>query len=81
MDEQYLYHAPCHDPIKSNDSAAVIAKIMNSEVISNDRCCGEAGTFAVARPDITSFLWIATAQIPGRQDIFDPLMMEWGDGG
>jgi FAD/FMN-containing dehydrogenase/Fe-S oxidoreductase len=51
-DEQYLYHAPCHDPIKSNDSATVIAKIMNSEVISNDRCCGEAGTFAVARPDI-----------------------------
>jgi hypothetical protein len=36
----------------SNDSATVIAKIMNSEVISNDRCCGEAGTFAVARPDI-----------------------------
>jgi hypothetical protein len=29
-DEQYLYHAPCHDPIKSNDSATVIAKIMNS---------------------------------------------------
>jgi len=25
---------------------------MNSEVVNNDRCCGEAGTFAVARPDI-----------------------------
>lgn len=50
--EQYLYHAPCHDPIKSDDSSKVISKIMNSEVISNDRCCGEAGTFAVARPDI-----------------------------
>ncbi len=50
--EQYLYHAPCHDPIKSDDSSTVISQIMNSEVISNDRCCGEAGTFAVARPDI-----------------------------
>lgn len=50
--EQYLYHAPCHDPIKSGDSSAVISKIVNTEVISNDRCCGEAGTFAVARPDI-----------------------------
>ncbi|CAC9548034.1 FAD/FMN-containing dehydrogenases [uncultured Gammaproteobacteria bacterium] len=50
--EQYLYHAPCHDPIKSDESSTVISKIVNSEVVSNDRCCGEAGTFAVARPDI-----------------------------
>jgi Fe-S oxidoreductase len=50
--EQYLYHAPCHDPIKSDESSTVISKIMNSEVVNNDRCCGEAGTFAVARPDI-----------------------------
>ncbi|SMN13346.1 FAD/FMN-containing dehydrogenases [Bathymodiolus heckerae thiotrophic gill symbiont] len=50
--EQYLYHAPCHDPIKSKDSAVVISEIMNTKVINNDRCCGEAGTFAVARPDI-----------------------------
>jgi Fe-S oxidoreductase len=50
--EQYLYHEPCHDPIKSGDSSEVIAKIVNSQVISNDRCCAEAGTFAVARPDI-----------------------------
>ena len=25
---------------------------MGSDVISNDRCCGEAGTFAISRPDI-----------------------------
>ena len=50
--EQYLYHAPCHDPIKSEESSNLISKIVNCEVISNDRCCGEAGTFAVARPDI-----------------------------
>ncbi|CAC9613928.1 FAD/FMN-containing dehydrogenases [uncultured Gammaproteobacteria bacterium] len=50
--EQYLYHAPCHDPIKSKNSNTVISEIMNSDVVSSDRCCGEAGTFAVARPDI-----------------------------
>ncbi len=50
--EQYLYHAPCHDPIKSEDSSKVISKLVNNEVINNDRCCGEAGTFAVARSDI-----------------------------
>ena len=51
-DENYLYHAPCHDPIKSDDSAKVISKIMGVDVSNNDRCCGEAGTFAVARSDI-----------------------------
>ncbi len=51
-DEKYLYHAPCHDPIKSGDSADVISKIMGSDVTNNDRCCGEAGTFAVGRADI-----------------------------
>ncbi|SMN01236.1 FAD/FMN-containing dehydrogenases [uncultured Candidatus Thioglobus sp.] len=30
----------------------MISQIVNTEVVSNDRCCGEAGTFAVARPDI-----------------------------
>ena len=51
--EQYLYHAPCHDPIKSDDSQNVISAIMGTDdILNNDRCCGEAGTFAVARPDI-----------------------------
>ncbi len=51
-DEQYLYHAPCHDPIKSDDSKKVISKLVNQNVVSNERCCGEAGTFSVARADI-----------------------------
>jgi Fe-S oxidoreductase len=52
--EQYLYHTPCHDPIKTGNSAGTISKIVNSAVIDNDRCCGEAGSFAVARPDIAA---------------------------
>ncbi|HBA96067.1 MAG TPA: FAD-linked oxidase, partial [Gammaproteobacteria bacterium] len=36
-DEKYLYHAPCHDPIKSGDSADVISQIMGSDVTNNDR--------------------------------------------
>ena len=51
-DTKYLYHAPCHDPIKTGNSADVISQIMGSDVTNNDRCCGEAGTFAVARADI-----------------------------
>ena len=50
--QKYLYHAPCHDPIKSEDSAQVVSRIMGADVTQNDRCCGEAGTFAVSRADI-----------------------------
>ncbi|SFV68080.1 FAD/FMN-containing dehydrogenases [hydrothermal vent metagenome] len=51
--DKYLYHAPCHDPIKSSiGSEMVINQLMGIEVINNDRCCSEAGTFAVSRPDV-----------------------------
>lgn len=50
---KYLYHAPCHDPIKSSvGSETIINELMGNEVVNNDRCCAEAGTFAVSRPDI-----------------------------
>lgn len=49
--EKYLYHTPCHDPIKE-DSTQVISEFMGAKVKDSERCCGEAGTFAVARPDI-----------------------------
>jgi len=50
--EQYLYHAPCHDPIKSKNSTQLISEIIGTNVIPNDRCCGEAGTFGLSRADI-----------------------------
>ncbi len=53
---QYLYHDPCHSPIKTASPIKVTSKIMGKTVIQTDRCCGEAGTFAVSRPDIASQL-------------------------
>lgn len=50
---KFLYHAPCHDPIKSKDSTQLISEIMGTQVVKNDRCCGEAGTFGVSRNDIS----------------------------
>jgi FAD/FMN-containing dehydrogenase/Fe-S oxidoreductase len=51
--EKYLTHTPCHNPIKTADSNAVIAEIMGVESVNeSERCCGESGTFAVARSDI-----------------------------
>ena len=51
---QYLYHEPCHTPMKTHDSIAVANKLLTSDVKMTDRCCGEAGTFAISRPDIAS---------------------------
>ena len=50
---QYLYHDPCHTPMKKYNPVSVAKALVNSEVQLSDRCCGEAGTFAVARPDIS----------------------------
>jgi FAD/FMN-containing dehydrogenase/Fe-S oxidoreductase len=51
---KYMYHEPCHTPMKTYASAKVTQALMGEEVPLNDRCCGESGTFAVARPDIAT---------------------------
>jgi FAD/FMN-containing dehydrogenase/Fe-S oxidoreductase len=55
---RYMYHDPCHSPMKSHDPLEVVNTLMHGEgagrIEKNDRCCGESGTFAVARPDIAT---------------------------
>lgn len=55
---RYMYHDPCHSPIKSHDPLTVVNTLMNAEangrIEKNDRCCGESGTLAVTRPDIST---------------------------
>ncbi|MBM4191614.1 MAG: DUF3683 domain-containing protein [Gammaproteobacteria bacterium] len=55
---RYLYHDPCHSPIKSYEPLKVVNQLVNSDangrVAKNDRCCGESGTFAIARPDVST---------------------------
>ena len=51
---RYLYHDPCHTPMKTHNPVAVASALVGSPVTLSDRCCGEAGTFAVARPDIAT---------------------------
>ncbi len=55
---RYMYHEPCHSPMKTHDSLKVVNTLLaagtNGRIEKNDRCCGESGTFAVARPDIAT---------------------------
>ena len=52
----YVYHDPCHTPIKQYNPVQLTSDLMGQPVELTDRCCGEAGTFAVSRPDISSQL-------------------------
>jgi Fe-S oxidoreductase len=55
---RYLYHDPCHSPIKGHDPLQVVNTLLNDQlngrVEKNDRCCGESGTFALTRPDVAT---------------------------
>lgn len=50
---QYLYHDPCHTPMKQHNPVKVASHLLGKEVTLSDRCCAEAGTLAVTRPDIS----------------------------
>ena len=50
----YLFHDPCHTPMKQYAGIEVAQKLMGAPVTLTDRCCGEAGTLAIARPDIST---------------------------
>jgi len=51
---QYLYHDPCHTPMKTYNPIRVASTLMGKPVKLSDRCCGEAGTLAISRPDIST---------------------------
>jgi len=52
--EQYLYHDPCHTPMKQHNPTKVVSTLMGKPVLLSDRCCGESGTLAVTRPDVST---------------------------
>ncbi|MES2739454.1 MAG: DUF3683 domain-containing protein [Pseudomonadota bacterium] len=55
---RYMYHEPCHNPMKLGDSVktvnALVSTVDHVKIEKNDRCCGESGTFGITRPDIAT---------------------------
>ncbi|MGH9610970.1 MAG: DUF3400 domain-containing protein, partial [Bryobacteraceae bacterium] len=41
-------------PMKTYAPLKVVNELMGTEVKQNERCCGESGTLAMARPDIST---------------------------
>ena len=50
----YLYHDPCHTPMKLQEPMKTVKALVGDAVLKNDRCCGESGTLGVTRPDIST---------------------------
>jgi len=51
---RYVYHDPCHTPMKLQDPMKTVKALVGDTAIQTDRCCGESGTLAVSRPDIST---------------------------
>src|SRR3546814_19865579 len=45
---------PCHTPMKLQDPMKTVKALVGDSAIKTDRCCGESGTLAVSRPDIST---------------------------
>ena len=50
----YLYHDPCHSPLKQQDPLKTVKALVGPDVLKSERCCGESGTLGVTRPDIST---------------------------
>jgi FAD/FMN-containing dehydrogenase/heterodisulfide reductase subunit C len=51
---RYMYHDPCHTPMKLQDPMKTVRSLVGDGAVKSDRCCGESGTLAVSRPDIST---------------------------
>jgi FAD/FMN-containing dehydrogenase/Fe-S oxidoreductase len=50
----YLFHDPCHSPMKLQDPMKTVKALVGDDVVKSERCCGESGTLGVTRPDIST---------------------------
>jgi Fe-S oxidoreductase len=55
---RYMYHDPCHSPMRLQDPLKTVNALIRTadgrRIEKNDRCCGESGTLAIARPDVST---------------------------
>ncbi|MBI2419395.1 MAG: DUF3683 domain-containing protein [Ignavibacteriales bacterium] len=53
---ELFYHEPCHNPLKHFGTKNTFAGLYVKTAVEIPECCGEAGTLALSRPDISNTL-------------------------
>jgi Fe-S oxidoreductase len=55
---RYMYHDPCHTPMKTQAPLKIVNELVGggkaNAVKLAERCCGESGTLAITRPDVST---------------------------
>src|SRR5690606_40645842 len=80
---RYMYHDPCHTPMKLQDPMKTVKSLVGESTIKADRCCGESGTLAVSRPDISTQIRFRkhrseehTSELQSRENLVCRLLLE-----
>ncbi len=71
----YLYHDPCHSPMKLQAPMKTVRALVGETVLQSARCCGESGTLGVTRPDISTQVRFRKEE-ELRQDVADLRKLE-----
>ncbi|MFN7856728.1 MAG: DUF3400 domain-containing protein, partial [Acidovorax sp.] len=50
----YLYHDPCHSPMKQQEPMKTVKALVGDGVVESKRCGGESGGLASSRPDVST---------------------------
>ncbi len=50
----FLFHDPCHSPMKLQEPIKTVKALLGDKVVQSERCCGEAGTLSLNRPDVST---------------------------
>ncbi len=50
----FLFHDPCHSPMKLQEPITTVRALLGDKVVQSERCCGESGTLALNRPDVST---------------------------
>jgi Fe-S oxidoreductase len=59
LEQDYLYHTPCHDSLKAAALTLLDPLCRNNNTIQAvPHCCSEAGTLALSRPDIANAMLV-----------------------
>jgi Fe-S oxidoreductase len=77
----YLYHDPCHTPMKLQEPMKTVKALRGDNVLMSERCCGESGTLGVTRPDIATKVRFRKEEELRKDEVKLRELMTSADGG